>query len=109
MHYAVIVSVMSKTILVYQNLHLVGEPTPANIRVDQSHDPVEVGIIAEHIQSFSLAPVYSAKQLREIQRRSIRRKLASRSPSTKIKRKVFALSHQLLDEEANEHLSETER
>jgi hypothetical protein len=99
---AVDVCIMVKTTVVCQNVELVGEPTPAENR--ESHHPVEVGKIAEQIQGISLAPLYSAKQLREINRRSIRRKLAFRSPSTRFKRNVSALSDHRLDREFDDYL-----
>jgi hypothetical protein len=62
---------------VRQGLILTREPSPVENRVEEWHYPVEDG----EIRGFSLAPIYSVKQLREIERRSIKRELTSRTPA----------------------------
>jgi hypothetical protein len=66
---------MVKTYLLCQNL--AGEPAPADNRADEWRHPVEDGEIIENIKGFSLAPVYSFKQLRAIERRRTKTKLNS--------------------------------
>lgn len=64
---------MRKSQIICQELILAREPTPAEVRIDESWYPIEDGEITERVQGFSLAPPYSSKQLREIQRRHIKR------------------------------------
>jgi hypothetical protein len=52
------------------------EPNPADNRVEEQPYPAEDG----KIKGFSLAPRYSLKQLREIQRRRIKNELNFRTP-----------------------------
>jgi hypothetical protein len=57
---------------------LAWEPSPVVNRVEEYQYPVKDGEIIEQVQGFSLAPQYSLKQLREIERRIIKkRKLGS--------------------------------
>jgi hypothetical protein len=63
---------MVRTKVICQNV-VVREPTPAEVRIEESWYPMEDGEITERVQGFSLAPPYSSKQLREIQRRHIKK------------------------------------
>lgn len=63
--------------MVCQDLILAREPNPAENRAEERPYPVEDGEIRE----FSLAPIYSSKQLREIERRSIKNESTSRTPT----------------------------
>ena len=64
---------------------------PAENRVDESHHSVEVGKIAEHILGLSLARLYSAKQLREINRRSIQTQIHFSKSLNEIQAERFCL------------------
>jgi hypothetical protein len=64
---------MSRLKVICQDF-LVREPAPADVRIEESWYPIEDGEITERIQGFSLAPPYSSKQLREIQRRQIKKR-----------------------------------
>jgi hypothetical protein len=63
---------MSRLKVICQEL-LAREPTPAEVRIEESWCPIEDGEITERVQGFSLAPPYSSKQLRGIQRRHIKK------------------------------------
>jgi hypothetical protein len=63
---------MRESQIVCQELLLAREPTPAERRIEESWYPIEDGEITERVQGLSLAPLYSSKQLREIQRRHIK-------------------------------------
>jgi hypothetical protein len=65
---------MSRSKVVCQDEFLARKPTPAEVRIEESWYPIEDGEITERIQGFSLAPPYSSKQLREIQRRHIKKR-----------------------------------
>ena len=64
---------MSRLRVICQDF-LAREPAPAERRIEQSWYPIENGEITERVQGFSLAPPYSSRQLREIQRRHIKRR-----------------------------------
>ena len=66
------VCVMVNTKVVCQNVDLAREPTPAEVRIEESWYPIEDGEITERVRGFSLIPQYSSRQLREIQRRHIK-------------------------------------
>jgi len=66
---------MVNTKVVCQDEFLAREPTPEEVRIEESWYPIEDGEITERVQGFSLAPSYSSKQLREIQRHIKKRKL----------------------------------
>jgi hypothetical protein len=72
------VCLMVNTKVVCQNVDLAREPTPAEDRIEESWYPIEDGEITENVQGFSLAPPYSSKQLREIQRRHIKKRKLDR-------------------------------
>jgi hypothetical protein len=63
---------MSRLKVICQDF-LVREPTPAKVRIEEAWYPIEDGEITERVQGFSLAPPYSSRQLREIQRRHIKK------------------------------------
>ena len=65
---------MSRLKVICQDEFLAREPTPADVRIEESWYPIEDGEITEQVQGFSLAPPYSSKQLREIQRRNIKKR-----------------------------------
>jgi hypothetical protein len=64
---------MRELIMVCRENFLAREPTPAEVRIKEAWYPIEDGEITERVQGFSLAPPYSHKQLREIQRRHIKK------------------------------------
>jgi hypothetical protein len=64
---------MSRLKVICQDF-LAREPTPAEVRIEESWYPIKDGEITERVQGFSLAPPYSSKQLREIQRRNIKKR-----------------------------------
>ena len=64
---------MTRIIVICQDF-LAREPTPAESRIEESWYPIENGEITERVQGFSLAPPYFSKQLREIQRRQIKKR-----------------------------------
>jgi hypothetical protein len=64
---------MSRLKVICQDF-LAREPAPADVRIEESWYPMEDGEITERVQGFSLAPPYSSKQLREIQRRQIKKR-----------------------------------
>jgi hypothetical protein len=66
---------LSEFKMVCQSQLLARDPYPAENRVEEGLYPVEDG----EIKGFSMAPIYSLKQLREIERRSIKSKLTSRT------------------------------
>jgi hypothetical protein len=68
-----VICVMVNTKVVCQDEFLAREPSPAEVRIEESWYPIEDGEITERVQGFSLAPPYSSKQLREIQRRHIKK------------------------------------
>ena len=57
---------------------MAGEPDPVESRVEVYLHPVEDGEITEEVHGWSLAPTYSLKQLRKIERRRTMNKLDSR-------------------------------
>jgi hypothetical protein len=64
--------------LVCQGSSLTRKPAPVKNRIEDLWYPDEDGEITELTQGFSLARKYSSKQLREIERRSMKkRKFAS--------------------------------
>jgi len=63
--------------MVCRDLILAREPNPADNRAEECAYPVEDG----EVRAFSLAPMYSSKQLREIERRGIKNELTSRTPT----------------------------
>jgi hypothetical protein len=65
--------IMGKLKMVCQNQILAREPTPAEGRIEKTWYPMEDGETTERVQGFSLAPPYSSRQLREIQRRHIKK------------------------------------
>jgi hypothetical protein len=67
---------MGEIKMVCRDQILAREPNPAENRVEEQPYPVEDG----EIRGFSLAPTYSLKQLREIER-SIKNELTSRTPT----------------------------
>ena len=67
------ICVMVNTKVVCQNVDLAREPTPAEVRIEESWYPIEDGEITERVRGFSLIPPYSSKQLRGIQRRHIKK------------------------------------
>jgi len=70
---------MVNTKVVCQDEFLAREPTPEEVRIEESWYPIEDGEITEQVQGFSIAPQYSLKQLRQIERTGIKkRKLDSR-------------------------------
>jgi hypothetical protein len=66
-----------ETKIIFQNVVLAAEPSPVDNRADERRHPVEDGEIRDRVQGFSLAPRYSLKQLRAIQRRKTKTKLDS--------------------------------
>jgi hypothetical protein len=64
---------MRESQIVCQEIILAREPTPAEVRIEESWYPIEDGEITERVQGFSLAPPYSSRQLREIRRRHIKK------------------------------------
>lgn len=64
--------------VICQNVDLAREPTPADVRIEEPWYPIEDGEITERVQGFSLAPPYSYRQLREIQRRHIKKRKLDR-------------------------------
>jgi hypothetical protein len=86
---------MKELKMVCQNQILARERTPAENRVEEQPYPVKVG----EIRGFSLAPTYSLKQLREIERRNIKNELTSRTPTRfKVSNgRLSALTDTLLD------------
>jgi hypothetical protein len=64
---------MSRLKVICQDDFLAREPTPAEVRIEEAWYPIEDGEITERVQGFSLAPPYSYRQLREIQRRHIKK------------------------------------
>jgi hypothetical protein len=68
-----VICIMVKTKVVCQDEFLAREPTPEEVRIEESWYPIEDGEITERVQGFSLVPPYSSRQLREIQRRHIKK------------------------------------
>ncbi len=64
--------------VICQKVDLAWEPTPAERRIEESWYPIEDGETTERVHGFSLAPPYSSKQLREIQRRHIKKRKLDR-------------------------------
>ena len=73
-----VICIMVKTKVVCQDEFLAREPTPEEVRIEESWYPIEDGEITERVQGFSLAPPYSSKQLREIQRIKIKKRKLDR-------------------------------
>jgi hypothetical protein len=65
---------MSRLKVICQDEFLAREPTPAEVRIEESWYPIEDGEITERVHGFSLIPPYSSKQLRGIQRRHIKKR-----------------------------------
>lgn len=69
-----VICIMVNTKVVCQDEFLAREPTPEEVRIEGSWYPIEDGEVTERVQGFSLAPSYSSKQLREIQRIKIKKR-----------------------------------
>jgi hypothetical protein len=93
---------MNELKMVCRDLILAREPNPVENRAEEWPYPVEDG----EIRGFSLAPIYSSKQLREIERRSIKCKLTSQTPSTRFKwsnERILTVSDPCLDAEFDDY------
>ena len=66
---------MGRLKMICQEHFLAREPYPIESRVEGYHCPVKYGQITELIRGLSLAPQYSLKQLRAIERRRTKNKL----------------------------------
>jgi hypothetical protein len=87
---------MEELKMVCRDQILAREPNPADNRVEERTYPVEDG----EIRGFSLAPTYSLKQLREIERRSIKNELTSGTPTFKVSSgRLLTLTDTRLDAE----------
>jgi hypothetical protein len=75
---------MVNTKVVCQIVDLAREPNPVESRVEEYLHPVKDGKITEQIRGLSLAPTYSFKQLREIERRRTKKKLDSQRDSRRV-------------------------
>jgi hypothetical protein len=78
------VCIMVNTKVVCQIVDLAREPNPVESRVEEYLHPVKDGEIIEQIRGLSLAPTYSFKQLREIERRRTKNKLDSQRDSRRV-------------------------
>lgn len=75
------------------------EPNPADNRVEEWPYPVEDG----KIKGVSIAPTYSLKQLREIERRRIKNELTFRTPTKFNVRRLLTLTDIGLDAEFDDY------